>query len=221
MIDWKLQARAHACQACSRSFVDKQPYFTLLFDRKHGLERWDVCGNCWEAQYSQGANDRQGFVSFWQGVFAVPPPRPPEPIQKETAETLLRKLINQNEVQHTAACFILAVMLERKRILKIKAQTAVNGARTFVYEHARTGDLFTIIDPDLRLHQLDEVQRQVSHLLEHGLALPENSPPPAPPTLGDEPPVAVQSESVPRAETEAVQPGASGTVVPEANPISQ
>ncbi|MCL5096681.1 MAG: hypothetical protein M1608_03965 [Candidatus Omnitrophica bacterium] len=173
MIDWKIQARSHVCQACEKSFADKQPYFTLLFDRKHGLERLDVCGECWESQYSQGAHDRKDFVSFWQGIFTVPPPAPPEPIQKETAETLLGKLIDRNDPNLAAAGFILAVMLERKRILKVKAQTTQDGARVFVYEHVRTGDLFTVVDPSLQLDQLEAVQIQVAHLLEHGLEGPD------------------------------------------------
>jgi hypothetical protein len=172
MIDWKIQSRARACQACAQPFADKQPYFTLLFDKKHTLERLDVCAACWEAQYGQGANNRKGFLSFWQGVFAEPPPAAPEPIQKESAESLLRKLVEEHQTEHVAACFILAVMLERKRVLKVKAQTIENGQRTFVYEHARTGDLFTIVDPALQLQQLDAVQREVSQLLEHGLDSP-------------------------------------------------
>ena len=39
----------------------------------------------------------------------------------------------------------------------------------FVYEHVKTGDVLTIPDPNLQLSQLEEVQRAVAHLLEHGL----------------------------------------------------
>ncbi|PYK62291.1 MAG: hypothetical protein DME21_06760, partial [Verrucomicrobia bacterium] len=106
--------------------------------------------------------------SHWQGVFEVPPAQP-EPIQKETAESLLRKLVEQNDLKYGAAGFILAVMLERKRILKIKEQLQRDGRRVFIYEHPKTGDVFTIADPNLRLDQLEDVQRDVAHLLEQGL----------------------------------------------------
>ena len=99
---------------------------------------------------------------------------------KESAETLLRKLIEANDPTHGPACFILAVMLERKRILKIKEQITHDGRRVFVYEQPKTGDLFTITDPDLQLSQLDAVQRDVAQLLEHGLNPP--APTPAPET---------------------------------------
>ena len=48
-----------------------------------------------------------------------------------------------------------------------------------IYEHPKTGDVFTIPDLDLHLRQLEAVQRQVSELLRHGFNPP--SPPLAAP----------------------------------------
>ena len=172
MIDWNLQSRAHACQACAVPFADRQPYHTLLFDARHEYQRLDICEGCWTAQYSQGASDRKGFISHWQGVYELPPAAPPDAIQKENAETLLRKLTEQHDPQYRATCYILAVMLERKRLLKVKSQSNDGGQRVFIYEQPKTGDVFTIPDPNLQLNQLEEVQRQVAHLLEHGLNPP-------------------------------------------------
>jgi hypothetical protein len=67
-------------------------------------------------------------------------------------------------------------MLERKRVLKVKEQIVNDGKRVFIYEQPGTGDVFTIADPNLRLDQLEAVQRDVAALLEHGL----NPPAPAP-----------------------------------------
>lgn len=176
LMEWNIQSRAHACQSCKKEFADKEPFHTLLFDEKKGYQRLDVCEQCWVEQYSQGANDRKGFVSHWQTVYTVPPAAPPEPIQKETAETLLRKLIEKNDPASNPALYILAAMLERKRIIKVKTQLSRDGRRVFVYEHPKTGDLFQIEDPNLQLHQLETVQHEVLHLLQHGLA-GENSQP--------------------------------------------
>jgi hypothetical protein len=74
-----------------------------------------------------------------------------------------------NDPRHAGALFILAVMLERKRLFKVKAQLNQDGQRAFVYEHAQTGDLFTIPDPNLQLDQLEEVQRDVAELLRVGV----------------------------------------------------
>jgi hypothetical protein len=182
MNEWNIQSRAHACQSCQTPFADKQPYHTLLFDEKQELRRLDVCETCWKSQFSEGGTDKKDVISRWNGIYEVPPVAAPEAIEKENAETLLRKLIELNDPKHGAVCYILAVMLERKRLLKIKEQLKREGERIFVYEQPKTGDIFTITDPNLQLNQLEEVQRDVAHLLEHGLnppvapAAPESNP---------------------------------------------
>ena len=173
MNEWNIQSRAPACESCARPFAGRQPLHTLLFDEHtENLLRMDICEACWQGQFSDGARERKGFISHWQGIFEVPPPVV-DAIQKETAETLLRKLIEQNEPRYAPAAFILAVMLERKRILKVREQIVRDGKRVFIYEQPGTGDIFTIADPNLHLDQLEAVQRDVAQLLEHGLNPPQ------------------------------------------------
>lgn len=186
MIEWNIQSRAHYCQSCEAQFQDKQPYHTLLIDTKKEFARTDVCESCWESKY--GNKGEQGVVSYWKGIYEAPPPAPPEPIHKQTAETLLRELIEKNDPKHGPACYILAVMLERKRLLKVKEEIRREGSRVFIYEQPKTGDIFTITDPELQLDQLQEVQKDVAQLLEHGLN------PPPPPLAEEAPP---QSEAAP------------------------
>jgi len=190
MNEWNIQSRAHACEACGQPFADQQPYHTLLFDQPPELRRSDVCEPCWQKQFAGDAASRTGFISHWQGIFEVPPPVV-DAIQKESAETILRKLIEQNDPSHAPAAFILAVMLERKRILKVKEQIVRDGQRVFIYEQPKTGDIFTIADPNLRLDQLEEVQRDVAMLLEQGLN---------PPPVTSEAPAAVVDD-IPNAES--------------------
>ena len=198
MTDWNIQSRAHACGACGRTFHDKENYHTLLFDEKAAFRRLDICQPCWQKQFSDGARERKGFVSYWHGVYEAPPP-PSDPIQKDTAETLLRKIVELNDPRYVPTAYILAVMLERKRLLKIKEQLVRDGQRIFIYEQPRTGDVFTIIDPNLQLNQLDAVQHDVAALLEHGF-----NPPAATTTPGSREPLAATDSG-----SEGPQPEAS------------
>lgn len=147
---------------------DGETYHTLLLDTKAGFERMDLCVEAFR-EASPELMAQSNLVSHWKGVYEAPPPVPPEAIRKDDAESLLRRLLENRDPRHVASAFILAVMLERKRILRVKGQSRDSGRRIFVYEHPKSGDLFSIIDPDLQLHQLEAVQREVAHLLEHGL----------------------------------------------------
>lgn len=204
MNDWNIQSRAHACEACQQPFTDKQSYHTILSEEKVELRRQDVCNGCWQERFA-GAQELNGFISQWQGVYQAPPPVT-EAIQKETAETVLKKLIELNDPRYVPAGFILAVMLERKRVFKVKEQVMRDGKRTLIYEQSKTGEVFTITDPDLHLNQLEEVQRDVAHLLEHGF-----NPPQAAETVA----AAVTTETATNAPESPVEP-VPATVTAEA-----
>ena len=191
MNEWNIQSRAHACQSCNHPFANRETYHTILSDEKRNFLRIDVCQKCWEEQFNE-ARDRKGFISCWHGEY-VAPPAVVEAIQKENAETLLRKLIEVNDPKYAAASFILAVMLERKRILKVKEQIRTEDKRIFIYEQPKTGDVFTIPDPALQLNQLEEVQRDVGQLLEPGL--PGETPPNPGSTESPSDPVAAVAEA--------------------------
>ncbi len=186
MTEWNIQSRAHACDACGKGFADQETYHTLLFDDKAQFRRSDICAGCWQRQFSEGARERKGFISYWHGVYEAPP-APTEAIRRDTAESLLRKLIELNDPHYIPAAYILAVMLERKRALKIKEQVQRQGRRVFIYEQPATGDVFTVVDPNLQLNQLEEVQRDVAALLEHGLNPPAPAPEPAAPSPAGQP----------------------------------
>ena len=194
MIEWNIQSRAHACETCTQPFADKQAYHTILFEEGQELRRSDICEPC--VQKVGDARERKGFISQWNGTYEAPPAHPVEAIQKDTAETILRKLVEQNDPRYAPAAYILAVMLERKRLLKVKEQIRHEGKRIFVYEQPKTGDVFTIADPDLHLNQLQQVQQDVAQLLENGL--------PTPPLAATEVAATVATEAVP-AEIPAIE----------------
>jgi hypothetical protein len=168
MFDWALQSRSRVCAVTGRSFVDLEPCHTLLFEKKHGYDRLDLCKEAWEKDGPEIVS-RPGLISHWRGEYHAPPPAQPEAIRKDDAEGLLRHLVGLREERYASACFILAAMLERKRMLKVRSQVHENGRRVWVYEHTKTGDVIAIPDPALRLDQLENVQREVADLLSNGL----------------------------------------------------
>jgi hypothetical protein len=159
--DWDIQPRSHVCTACQQPFADKARYHTLLSLEPTGYKRRDLCDTC------ASAAPKAEVISYWQAEYKPPPPPAPEAIQKDTAETLLKKLIAEADPVKAPTCYILAVMLERKRILKHRdTVTDDQGRELLVYEHGATGESFTLPDPHLRLDQLEDVQRQVAELLQ-------------------------------------------------------
>jgi hypothetical protein len=163
--DWDIRARGAACAGCSEVFANGQAYVSALLFGGEGYTRTDFCSTCWERKPETAAD----AFSTWRGTYRAQPQKPGEPVKRERAESLLRSLMASEDPVRLNAIYILAVMLERKRILQEKEVRREGGPLVRVYEHRGTGETFLVTDPGLRLDQLREVQQQVVDLLEGGL----------------------------------------------------
>ncbi len=160
--DWDIKPRGDACSDCESLFADKQNYHAMLtFASEEGYARADYCDACWPKHQADSTP-----TSAWQGTFLLPPPPPEEALKKETAETMLRRLMQDEDNTRINAIYILAVMLERKRILVERdIQTKDDGSTIRVYEHRQSGETFLIPEPHLHLDELEHVQEEVVTLL--------------------------------------------------------
>lgn len=172
MFEWHIQSRAHKCQKTGKPFEDGEVFHTVLLHADEAYERLDLSTEAWKESCDEILS-RPGYVSHWKGKYHQPPAAAPEAIRKGDAEVLLRELVALGNPDYGAALFILAVMLERKRVLRVKQQVQEVGHRIFIYEHPRSGDVFMIRDPELQLDQLETVQSEVGRLLEEGLPATE------------------------------------------------
>jgi hypothetical protein len=160
--DWPIKHRADVCAKTQRAFEPGEQFYTLLFREGDGFRREDLTEEAWAAR-----NENIQPFSFWKTRYEPPPPAAPEPLGKENAEEMLRRLLAQDGSQdvNANACYVLAVMLERKRVLKQIKTDQNDGRRVLIYEHGKTGDVFIVPDANLRLDQLEQVQTEVSALI--------------------------------------------------------
>jgi hypothetical protein len=160
--EWNIRTCADQCAACQRKFADRERLMSRLRFAPEGYVREDYCPACWAARGAALGTE----LSAWSAVWRAPAPKAPEPLKKETAESLLRELMETDDPARRNVIFILAVMLERRRILAEKeVQMQPDGCKVRVYEHKQTGESFVVPDPQLRLREIEVVQREVMDLL--------------------------------------------------------
>ena len=160
--EWNIRSRGHVCSICQKPLIDKAPVTSVLREQGDDYVRLDCHPECWKT----APRDWNPF-SEWQGVYAAPPPpEKKEPLKKETADELLRHLITLDDPQLKNVVYVLAVMLERSKILVERdAKPQKDGTIVRVYEHRKTGESFIVLDPRIRLESLAEVQQEVVALL--------------------------------------------------------
>lgn len=161
--EWNIKPRGRGCAVCGAEFPAGAECVSALFDAEGGYERRDYCPSCWDKRTDGGEP-----FSQWQGVIAArtSAEAKAEPIKHETAEALLRRLVELDNPEDVDVIYILAVMLERKKqLVERDAKVRPEGGILRVYEQKATGDTFLIVDPQLRLEAIGVVQKKVIELL--------------------------------------------------------
>lgn len=168
MTEWNIQPRASACAVCNAPFLPGNAGHSLLSHTDGEWRRQDFCPACFEALPSDVV---QSAVSAWS--FSVPKATKSktreEPLHKETAEHLLRTLMARGDPNDRGTIYVLAVLMERsKRFVERDVTVDAAGRRIRLYEQRGTGDLFPVVDPELRVEDIATVQKRMLDLLEGG-----------------------------------------------------
>jgi len=199
---WHLRSRSRECAATGRPFADGEAIITTLFPdpESSGYLRKDYSIEAWHER----DGDEEKPFSFWRATYQAPVSTGEKPgmVEKESAEELLKRLVEEDEDHTENVRYILAVMLERQKLLReTDTQRTPNGILR-VYEHRKTGEIFIIKDPDIALSKIDEIQGEIILLLEGGGRYPQLE---VAETIAEEP--ATEGEKTDTAEPEAENAG--------------
>ncbi|MEP4932305.1 hypothetical protein [Haloferula sp.] len=172
---WHIRSRARQCATSEEAFTEGEKIITALFPdpESSGYLRKDFKIDAWEAR----SDEEEAPFSFWRSAYQPPEDHSKvDPMEKEDPESLLRRLIDEDEEHTENVRYILAVMLERKKLLRETDSQRTPTGILRIYEHRKEGDVFIVRDPDIPLDEVEKVQEEVFILLENGGRLPEPEP---------------------------------------------
>ena len=98
--EWAIKHRADFCAATERPFSPGEYFYTLLYHDADGYRREDLSEEAW-----QNRNENIRPFSFWKSRYEPLPPKAPEPMAKENAEQLFRRLMASDSPPPTPAMF--------------------------------------------------------------------------------------------------------------------
>ncbi|GAA5136742.1 hypothetical protein GCM10023213_12320 [Prosthecobacter algae] len=164
--NWSIRSRSHQCALSGRPFVEGEVFHTAIYfdPETGGYLRRDVGLDAWKAELAERTP-----IAYWRTTYTphVTEQRP-EVTSKESAMALLQRFVEEDEPQTEDARYILALMLERKRILSPTASKETEQGKMLFYENKKTSEVFMIRDPELRLDELAQMQDEVAMLLGFG-----------------------------------------------------
>ena len=157
---WKLAGHRRACSHTGEPFREGQPSYTAIFwDAEEGaFRREDYSEEAWDALHES----LQPF-SCWHGLYEPPSAdhKRRDAVDKEDAEETLKRLISKNDAATEKTRYLLAVMLERKKILQQIGAREKDGQRLIIYRRRKTEEIFIITDPGLQLDEVPHIQSEV------------------------------------------------------------
>jgi len=173
-MEMTLQTLAPRCHQTARDFVEGERVVSFLVrDVSQGgtVIRFDV------AESAQADFQNPGPVACrWVQVFKIRKASDnPERALKLTAETLFLALsdpANERTVETERLLQVLALMLERKRVLRAKGRSS--DKTRLVYEHAKLHSLHEVESADLSPEFFLSIQEQLAALVGGGAGQQKN-----------------------------------------------
>lgn len=155
-MDWNIRERAAFCTATGKPFKEGDVFYTMLFEEKGELVRKDLSEEAWTLR-----NDNIHPLSFWRSIFKEIPQEEKEALRREDAESELRKLLDQNKPENEKLCYLLALLLERKRIFRAREHATLNDQPVIIYEHSETQETFVVPEKNFRLSEVEALQSEL------------------------------------------------------------
>ena len=152
--------RTGACCKCQKDFVELESYHASLHETKDGFERRDFCVGCWTDEF------RQTAFSFWQT--RVPKKEEKKKLFVDDAVLLdfFRRLAENPDETKAGFCFVLTLILMRKRIVKyVSTEQSETSGETWTMRITGEEKEYKIPNPQLDDQQIEKIREELTSVL--------------------------------------------------------
>jgi hypothetical protein len=166
--EYKIDTSSRHCRACGRVFQVNEEYYSAVVEtaQENLLQRHDFCGPCWKPPEG-------GYFSYWKTHVPEPGPdlrRGPRLIDMGRLMELFEHLADSEDVQARRFRYVLALVLMRKRRLKVvESRRLKDGGEELTLRETGTQRTHAVSAPPVTE---DEI-RSVTDRLREVLDLPE------------------------------------------------
>jgi len=156
--EWQLPAASDRCAADGRIFAPGQVVRTVLFAKDGAYARRDYCLGCRPI-------DETGLIGAWTRRRPAAASEKPAAFDAEAAFKYFRRLGDDDGAERQQFRFVLALLLWRKKLLKL-AETAQRDERElWQFRSPRTAESFEVVRPDLAEDEIERLSGQLESLL--------------------------------------------------------
>jgi hypothetical protein len=158
MIDYQIQPNTRRCSITGRELQPGERFFSVLLDEDSQFVRKDFSAEVWQGP-------PEGAFSFWAGRVAAPQARRRPPIDDDLLLDCFHRLEGQLEPSKVNFRYVLALLLMRRRRLRIEETRQDGDTEILVVRCTRTGTRQDVVNPCLSDEEMTTVQDDVFQAL--------------------------------------------------------
>jgi hypothetical protein len=152
-------SRVGVCGVCQTKLEPEQTYYATLFEGDDGYVRRDFCLACWKDEL------RDQAFSFWQSRIPAKSEKPKLFIDDDALKQIFRRLVQADDDKRRAFCFVLMLIMMRKRLLRFIETVHENNVEFWSVKLTGDETAYRVADPHLSEDQLEHVQEQLNEVL--------------------------------------------------------
>ncbi|MFO0880669.1 MAG: hypothetical protein U0840_25255 [Gemmataceae bacterium] len=158
MTDYQIQATTRRCVVTGEEFRAGDRFYSVLMEEAGRFVRKDYSEKGWNGP-------PEGYLGFWKTRLAgaTTPRRPP--VDDEMLMDCFLRLEGQSEANRVAFRYVLALLLIRRKRLRLEDTTREGPHEVLLVRCLRKGDRYRVMEPGLSDLELEAVQDDVFQLL--------------------------------------------------------
>jgi hypothetical protein len=176
--DYRVERVILGCAGCGRELVTGDVFTAVVLAGEQGFQRADYCPACWKEELATSA------FSFFRA--RVPkPPRKPSRLDLGRVRQFFDGLVEKAEECHAETLYVLALILMRKRKLRLLEESAAEESESGVEGEAKSSILaledpkdkrvFRVTAPHVSDERLEELNEELLFLLGSSPPLPSDA----------------------------------------------
>jgi hypothetical protein len=158
MSDYQIQPPTRRCAATGRELNAGERYFSVLREQDGKMVRQDFSAEAWQGP-------PEGAFSFWAGKVPAQEQARKVVIDDDMLMECFQRLEGQTEPAKVNFCYVVALLLMRRKRLKFDAVKTRDGQEMLQLRCARSGKMYEVVNPRLTEQEMAEVQDEVFKVL--------------------------------------------------------
>jgi hypothetical protein len=158
MTEYEIKPPSLRCARTGRELKPGEIYYSTLTASADGFVRTDFAEEAW-------SGPPQGAIGFWRARVPAAGRSRPQFVHDSVLVDFFEQLADETDPQKVNFRYILALLLMRKKILKLAGADTESGRDVLLVRAAATGEVHRVVNPGLSEQELGAVQAEVERVL--------------------------------------------------------